>query len=252
MSTTDYRTFSNLTFEEYRNRATDGTLSRFEKIGFPDAYRDGKEEAIFRDIAQKLTNLNRERQVVMDIGPGCSDLPHMLIERCRRQHHSLILVDSQEMLDHLPNETFLTKAPAHFPDGCPWLFDEYAGKVDAILTYSVLQTAFAEGHLFDFLDSALTLLAEGGQMLIGDLPNISKRKRFFSSRAGIKFHQQFTGSDDVPHVAFNTLEVGQIDDSVFVAIILRCRLAGFDAYWLPQADDLPMANRREDILITRP
>src|SRR5256885_8167314 len=31
--------------------------------------------------------------------------------------------------------------------------------------------------------------------LIGDIPNVSQRKRFFSSPAGIKFHQEFTGRD---------------------------------------------------------
>ena len=32
----------------------------------------------------------------------------------------------------------------------------------------------------------------------------------------------------------------------------RARSAGFNSYVLPQADDLPMENRREDILIIRP
>jgi len=41
-------------------------------------------------------------------------------------------------------------------------------------------------------------------------------------------------------------------DSVIMSIILRSRNAGFDAYWLPQAEILPMANRREDVLIIKP
>ena len=106
--------------------------------------------------------------------------------------------------------------------------------------------------MFGFLDRSFSLLAEGGEMLIGDIPNISKRKRFFSTQSGIKFHQHFTGTDEIPKVRFNTLEAGQMDDAAISSIIMRSRCAGFDAYWLPQADDLPMANRREDVLIRRP
>ena len=59
-------------------------------------------------------------------------------------------------------------------------------------------------------------------------------------------------TDEIPEVNFNVLEPGQIDDAVILSIIMRCREAGFNAYWLRQADDLPMANRREDILIRKP
>jgi hypothetical protein len=39
---------------------------------------------------------------------------------------------------------------------------------------------------------------------------------------------------------------------VVFALLQRARLAGFDAYVLPQDPALPMANRREDVLIIRP
>ncbi|NRZ59471.1 hypothetical protein DFR97_003419 [Clostridium beijerinckii] len=89
-------------------------------------------------------------------------------------------------------------------------------------------------------------------MLIGDIPNISKRKRFFSSNQGIKYHQNFTGTKEQPIVKFNNIEAKNMDDSVVMSIIQRCRLAGFDSYILPQDKKLPMANRREDILIIKP
>lgn len=239
-------------FDDFRKRARDQTLSPYEKIGFPDAYRQGKEEAIWRDILGKLRNLESTEKTVLDIGPGCSNLPNMLIELCRRNRHQLILIDCQEMLDHLPDEPFIVKVPGRYPDECRWLFEQYAGKVDVVLCYSVLHHMFGDVDICSFLDLSLGLLAEGGEMLIGDVPNISKRKRFFSSPAGIRYHQRFTGRDDIPEVRFNVPEPGHIDDAVMLSLILRCRLAGFDAYWLPQPDGLPMSNRREDILIRRP
>ena len=251
MSNTNYRKFANLSFDKFKKLASDNALSCYEKIGFPDEYRKGKEKNIFQDIISKLTSINKKGQTVLDIGPGCSEVAIFLIEHCRKYSQRLILVDSQEMLDLLPVEPFIEKVPAYFPDECSSLIEEYKNKIDVILTYSVLHYVFDEGNLFSFLDKSLSLLSEGGQMLIGDIPNISKRKRFFASPTGVKFHQQFMKTDESPSVRFNTLEEKQIDDAVIMSIILRSRNAGFDAYWLPQPDILPMANRRDDILIIK-
>ena len=252
MSDIDFDKFKDLTFEDFRRMAKDPTLSKYEKSGFPDPYREGKEERIFEDIVRKLDNLRAEGQQVVEIGPGASGLPHMLLDLCREQGHTLLMIDSQEMLDNLPDDSFITKIPGYYPRECMWLFDEYGGKVNVILAYSLLHHVFGEGNPFDFLDRSLSLLADGGQMLLGDIPNISKRRRFFSSPDGVRFHREFTGTDEIPTVEFNMLAEGQIDDAAMVGIILRCRDSGFDAYWLPQPDGLPFANRREDILIIRP
>jgi len=251
MAGTDYQEFANLTFDDFRRRALDRSLSRHEKVGFPNSYREGKEKAIFNDIKGKLTSLNGDRKTVLDIGPGCSNLSLMLVELCRQRGHSLILVDSEEMLSQLPDAPFLKKVAAYFPN-CAGIVKEFKGKVDAILAYSVLQYVFAESNLWDFLDQSLGLLSHGGEMLIGDVPNVSKRRRFFSSPDGVKFHQAFTHTQEVPEVVFNQIENRQIDDAVVFSLLMRARQQGFDAYVVPQRDDLPMANRREDILIRRP
>lgn len=252
MNTIDFEKFRNLKFEDFKRLAKDDALSQYEKIGFPDVYREGKEDRIFSDIICKLGNLHKQKQLVIDIGPGCSGLAHMMIELCRRNEHHLCLIDSEEMLAYLPDAPFLTKIPARYPQQCKWLFAEYRGKVNTILAYSVLHYIFAEASVFEFLDLSLSLLADGGEMLVGDIPNVSKRKRFFSSPHGIEFHQQFTNTDEIPSVVFNTQEIGQIDDAVINSLLMHSRASGFDAYWLPQSEDLPMANRREDILIRKP
>jgi hypothetical protein len=109
-----------------------------------------------------------------------------------------------------------------------------------------------EASFWRFIDSSLELLAPGGQMLIGDIPNVSKRKRFFASDAGVKFHREFMQTPDRPSVDFRAVETDKIDDAVILGVIMRARAQGCDAYWLPQPGTLPMANRREDILIVKP
>jgi hypothetical protein len=243
--------FSNIGFDDFRRLATDQRLSKYERIGFPDSYRAGFEEAIFADIFAKLSNLRNDALMVLDIGPGCSDLPRMLIDLCDERRHQLTLIDSAEMLAHLPDRPFITKFPALYPQ-CPEVLAGLQGRMNAILCYSVLHYVLVDTAFFRFLDVSLSLLAPGGQFLIGDIPNVSKRKRFFSSETGVRFHQQFLGTPDRPEVQFNQIEHDQIDDAVVVALLQRARAAGFDAYVLPQAPGLPMANRREDILIVRP
>jgi hypothetical protein len=243
--------FANLRFDDFRRLAVDESLSDFERIGFPDSYREGYEPMIFADVLSKLTNLTRDHARVLDIGPGCSELPRLLIEQSRQRSHQLLLVDSAEMLDRLPDEPFIVKDAARYPD-CQDLITQNQGKLDAILCYSVLQYVVNDSSVFTFVDTALSLLAPGGQMLIGDIPNVSKRKRFFSSDTGVAFHKAFMKTDEPPELTFNRLESGQIDDAVVFALLQRARVAGFDAYVLPQHPSLPMANRREDIFIVRP
>lgn len=244
--------FMKLGFEDFRRMALDNSLSCYEKIGFPNEYREGLEELIFEDIKEKLSLSEGNQKVILDVGPGVSGLPHFLINLCRERQHTLFLADSPEVLSHLPNEHFIVKYPGFYPKETPELFSKYVGKVDVILCYSVFHYIFIEGNIFDFLDKSLSLLAEGGKMLIGDIPNISKRKRFFSSANGIRFHKKFMQCQEAPDVKFNKIEIEKIDDAVIFSILSRCRNFGFDAYIVPQKDCLPMSNRREDILIRRP
>lgn len=244
--------FANIGYEDFRKLATDESLSQYERIGFPDSYRKDHEQAIVADIRAKLTNLEEERCNVIDIGPGCTDVPKMIIDLCARQGHSLTLIDSPEMLALLPEAPFVTKVPGLYPGCVEQQVDSMRGTVDALLSYSVIQYAFTGGGFFQFVDMSLSLLAAGGQWLIGDIPNVSKRKRFFASESGIAFHRAFMQVEQPPVVEFNRVEHDLIDDAVVFAILQRARSAGFDAYVLPQHPSLPLANRREDILITRP
>src|SRR5262249_59948941 len=86
---------------------------------------------------------------------------------------------------------FARKYAARFPD-CEALFAQYDGRINAIICYSVLHYVFEEGNVFDFLDRSLQLLAPGGAMLLGDIPNASKRKRFFASARGAAFPKRLT------------------------------------------------------------
>jgi hypothetical protein len=248
----DQRRFSGLTFDDFRRMAGDPSLSPHERVGFPDSYRAGRERAILDDVRAKLPALDRDGSVVVDVGAGCSYLARLLREHCEQRGQTLVLVDSEEMLAHHPDGSGLVKVPGRFPHDCEALVEHRRGACDAVLAYSVLQYAFAEASAFDFVDAAIELLAPGGRALVADLPNATMRRRFLAGEAGAAHHRAYAGGDEPPRVEFAERSRGELDDGALLGLVARARGAGCHAWLVPQPAGLPMANRREDLLIERP
>lgn len=247
----DFDRFKSLSFEDFKELAKDESLSVYQKIGFPDEYRKGKEHLILNDIINKLNIRDAQSKVLLDIGIGCSDLAEYIIELTRTEKMTLLAVDSKEMLDNIEDAEHVKKFYGYFPDQTEELVNKYSNGVDYIICYSIFHYVFYSTCTYRFIDIAVSLLKPGGKLLLADLPNISKRKRFFSSDTGILFHQNFTETNTLPEVKHLVHEPGQIDDGVVFGILQRYRNFGYETYLLPQNQDLPMANRREDILIVK-
>lgn len=242
-----------LTYDKSRLLAKEKTLSRHEKIGFPDKYREGYADYILEDICSesKLSNLKSLGKVVVDIGCGCDDVVNKIIGIAKQNRHELYLLDAPEMLDLIDGDGNIHKIPGKFPDEDSEFIKANIGRADIVLIYSVMMYVCVQDSIFNFLDKAVSLLALGGRLLIGDIPNRSKRRRFFASTEVIKTHQDYTGTDEIPVISTWNLDYAQIDDSIVFAIMQRYRAAGYETYLLPQNKNLPMANRREDIVIER-
>ena len=247
------RAVKGFTFEQFKELAKDDSLTNHEKIGAPDSYRENYSDAIFADITGKLTAINQHNKKIADIGCGCDDLAHKIINRCVENENSLYLIDSQEMLNLLPDSKNVPKISGKFPNELDDFINREKNSFDAILVYSVMHYVTLEDSVFNFIDRAVELLAPSGRLLLGDLPNRTKRKRFFLSPEGIKTHREYTGAPEAkPPVDLFEIETGKLDDAIIFAIMQRYRNHGLETYLLPQAENLPMANRREDILIVKP
>ena len=133
------------------------------------------------------------------------------------------------MLSLLPNLNFVEKKVIMFPKED--FVNEYAERADSVIIYSVLQHVMYDMSPFVFLDNAVMLLAPGGKLFIGDIPNISKRNRNLKYDQGTLFEK--------------------IEDSLIFSILQRYRNFGFETYLLRQSDDLPLSETREHILIER-
>ena len=161
-----------LTFNDFKQMAENDELSLTEKIGFPNAYRDGVESIIINDILKKLFKNEDTNKVILDIGSGCSNLTKLLIETVLKRNNKIILCDSEEMLSLIPNQDDVLKVSGKFPYNIDD-FSSYKNQLDGIVIYSVLQHVIIEDSVYSFIDSALELLKPGGKLLLGDIPTLS-------------------------------------------------------------------------------
>ncbi len=132
-------------------------------------------------------------------------------------------------------------------------------RFDRVLSYGVVQCLASADEVGAFVLKAASLLAPGGRLLIGDLPNFDLKRRFMESATGRAFHAAWarrkaeadrtaapepaTPADgDLPH----------FDDALMLRLVGSLRARGFSAYLLPQPPDLPCGNTREDLLACRP
>jgi len=244
----DTARFQKLGFEDLRALACDPTLSEAEKMGFARGHREGFDDAIWASMLGLLPRLSGPVARVLDIGCGCGEIARKLIAQAEASGHQLTLIDHQEMLDLLPMSKAVTAVAGRFPDD----MSPSEGGFDVIIAYSVLPVVVIDANPFAFVDAALERLNPGGRLLIGDVPNFSKLRRFLSSSAGADYHRAYMRTDEAPRVPPFAPATDRIDDGLLLGLMLRARLAGFDAYLLPQSPELAFANRREDLLIERP
>lgn len=244
--------YKNLTYDGFKDLVSRTDVSDYEKIGFPEGYRKGKSGTILKNILQNCQNFNKKNSNILEIGPGFGELSSTLLSHSDALDHRVCLIDSHEILSQIPDKDFITKIPGPFPRNMTDFQVDASKGFDVILCYSVFQYVFGHTDIVTFLDECLRLLAPGGEFFLGDLPNITMKKRFLSSESGRNYHNTHFPNSDLPNVDCNVPEPGEIDDATIIWIIQRARSQGFHSWVLPQFSDLPMSNRREDILIKRP
>ena len=171
-------------------------------------------------------------------------------------------------LDH---PRIVEKARLRFADArVHWIGGEFPNvklepgqdRFDAILIYSVMHYVADMESALAFCDAATRLLAPGGRMLIGDMPNVDRKRRFLASDAGIAFDAEWRRSQAAhttpkpggdPFEIFNGCKsIGGFTDVDLLRLLAHFRARGLHAYLLAQPADLPFGHTREDILVVKP
>lgn len=237
------------TFKDFQDRALNPKLTKWEKIGFPDEYRKDLEYLIFEDIISK-TQLDKAKNV-LDLGCGCSELVDHFISFSQKNLQNIFLVDSQEMLNNIAYKNINNNihfVPGRFPDK-EVLTNLGQALFDVIVVYSVIQYAFISQSIYGFIHECINLLKPGGRLLIGDIPNYQARERFLDSEKGREFLSKAPQVNNTINLQHENSE--RIDDSVIMSLLFRFRNFGCETYLLPQPEQLPFSNRREDILVIK-
>ena len=208
-------------------------------------------ENMVADVVGKLELRPADR--LLEIGFGTGQLLRPLAE----------LVNEAAGVDHVAAVTrFGDQVPPNislvaglWPDVRP------SGKFDRVLAYSVLQYLGGPDAARRFIDAAVEVLADGGLLLIGDLPNRDAVRRFSETTFGQKFtnrwREQVDGCESsevqLLHEIFARAARTEpfIDDDFILTIVADYRRAGLDVYILPQPLGLPFCHTREDLLVRR-
>jgi len=218
-----------------------------------------QEKNIVPDIVNKLKITAKD--VCLDIGCGTGNIaiPLSIVSK------KIIGIDHHKCIDKLRKR--ISGIKNIFLISGNFLDINIKKSFDKIIVYSVLQYLSDKNELFRFIDKAIDLLKPNGKLLLGDLPNSSKEKRFFDSRTGKKYQKKWDkerqkfkkraeGGDecigDLLYGISKDSKYVAINDDLVLTILAHTRGKGFDAYVLPQPKELPFGYSREDIIIEKP
>lgn len=210
------------------------------------------ERRILGDVLPKLRPEPHHR--LLDIGCGAGallvPLSYQVAEAVGIDHPDTIAsLERRHVLDNV------TLIGGGFPDTAP------EGDFDRIIAYSVLHYMADMDAAKAFILAAAALLRPGGRLVIGDLPNRDRGARWRANPAAAAAEREWANlkesaaGDETTNRAMaqlaRTSQLGNFSDAMIAELIQAARAAGYEAYWLPQAPDLPFGRTREDLVVER-
>jgi 2-polyprenyl-3-methyl-5-hydroxy-6-metoxy-1,4-benzoquinol methylase len=205
------------------------------------------EKRIIPDVINKLDLQPADNLLDIGCGPGTLLLP--LSKFC----NNVCGIDNEAAIERINKNNQSSKNIQTIIGSFLETDFSSMGLYTKILIYSVIHYLISEDELFQFLSKAFKLLAPGGKMLIGDIPNSEKKLRYEKSPSGIsqvenwkqKIASTYTANSDL----FVDPNLIVIDDDCYLRILKFARSQGFESYLLPEAGNLPFGKTRDDILI---
>lgn len=208
------------------------------------------ESFIPADVVKKLSIASGQSLLEIGCGPGTilKELAPLVSRAVGIDHTDVVAVAKKHC-----KGTDIEFVAGGFPDVC--LNETF----DRILVYSVIQYQSTMEGLFHFMDVALALLNRGGKLLIGDIPNTDRVRRFRKSEEGQRFEVEWSAQKEQelttyrdPFILFSDAITLRFDDARVHEIVSHYRERGYRVSILTQLPNLPYGHTREDILIELP
>jgi len=202
---------------------------------------------IIYDISTKL-ELNKNDKL-FDIGCGSGKITNSLSR----------LVKKTSAIDHPNIINSISHKNIEFIKGDILKKDLSNKKFDKILIYSLVHYLKNITEFFKLIKKSLHLLKKNGIILIGDIPNIDKKKRFKKSINFKKINNEWKSNNlkliTLEKEIKNKLEIDKnvikINDKLIFDILKKYTNHKSECYLLSQSEKLPMNNTRVDILIRK-
>jgi 2-polyprenyl-3-methyl-5-hydroxy-6-metoxy-1,4-benzoquinol methylase len=229
---------SRASFEHFGRLATKGVDG--PELALRYSFHRDSENRIVADVEAKLRLTQTD--TLLEIGCGAGNL---LIPLAKRVSHAA-------GIDHL---ALLKDLPSHGIEAIGGNFldvriDRHFSK---IFIYSVLQYLSDRAEIFQFVEKAAGLLDKDGYLLLGDLPNVDKKRRFDASDKGKEvlaaWRRDVAGVQKLELPDDDKTPV--IDDALIGDLVAHFSREGFSADRLEQPEGLPVCYTREDVLIVR-
>ncbi|MEY7849464.1 methyltransferase domain-containing protein [Natrarchaeobius sp. A-rgal3] len=204
------------------------------------------ERRILSDVSRKLQIEATDRCLDVGCGPGNITIPLSFVTA------EVVAVDHPAVVTRLekraPERNEITTIGGDF------LERSFEREFDSILIYSVLQELESRSQVFEFVEKARKLLAPGGRMLIGDLPNTDRKSRFLDAEFGQRFSEEWDKvmADSGESLdQFDGVEGTTFDDDVLLSLLEATRKEDCNSFLRSQPSDLPFGHTREDIVVER-
>lgn len=212
---------------------------------------------VFNDISKKISIVSGD--VVLDLGAGCGELTKFMADKCNH----IVLADgapnaieyAKKKLKDYNNISYeiadITKLPLPFVNG----------QFNKIICYSVVHYVEGLENFYNLLADLLRIIKPRGSILIGDIPlsdkyarNLEERKKYpiknyllnqkyYLKKSIIDFLRKMKKAD-TSQVCGTSYTKEAIEN------ILR-RFNNIEFNFLEQDKKLPLADSREDLLITK-
>ena len=235
-------------FEYFKKLVSEQELPD-EKSGFPSSLRKPANDLILNDIVRKLPSFTEPGSSNLDIGHGVSTLSQSLARVVSEAGANLYVVDSPEVLEQVSWIPEFRKIPVRFPDDLDFVVRR-EGTFDSALMYSVLHNMGVDQNPLDVIMAAIRVCKPGGTLLVGDIPNSSKKGRFLGSRFGKSIDAEYRSRTPEPgQVQFGFAR--SFDDAALLEIVGLLRAQGHEAFVLPQPNGLPLCYTREDLVVVK-
>ncbi len=204
------------------------------------------EKKIFSDIKNKLNLKNNDN--LIDIGCGAGPVCDYLVKYASKKKINLTLNDIPEVIRFLKKRYKKNKKIKYISG--EFQKTKIKKKFNKVLCYSVIQCT---NNPNTFFDKILNSVHGQSSILIGDIPNTSKKKRFLSSKFGKKFEEKRIGKK-ITNISAYLKKNEQnilINDGLLKKFLIKSKKRGFNFFILKQDNKLPFSYTREDILIER-